>query len=101
MNLISNLQIVASSLPISKLEFSHNFIRSLNPKIFNSVKDTLEELYLNGNLLGDSLNPIFSTIEFQYLRNLTTLDISDNKIKSIEEGIFKSSFNLQVKLFDL
>jgi Leucine-rich repeat (LRR) protein len=56
----------------------------------------LKELRISDNLFGDSLNPIFSSIEFQPLRNLTILDISRNKIKSIEEGIFKGCFDLEV-----
>lgn len=59
-------------------------------------QDTLIELRLTDNLLGDSLNPIFSTIEFQALTNLRLLDLSGNKIKAIEEGILKGCTKLDV-----
>lgn len=54
------------------------------------------ELRLTDNLLGDSLNPIFSTVEFQSLTNLKVLDLSGNKIKAIEEGILKGCMKLDV-----
>lgn len=54
------------------------------------------ELRLTDNLLGDSLNPIFSTVEFQSLTNLKVLDLSGNKIKAIEEGILKGCTKLDV-----
>jgi Leucine-rich repeat (LRR) protein len=63
-------------------------------------QDTLIELRLTDNLLGDSLNPIFSTIEFQALNNLQVLDLSGNKIKAIEEGILKGCTKLSVSLTD-
>lgn len=53
-------------------------------------------LRLSDNLLGDSLNPIFSTAELHTLSNLRVLDLSANKIKAIEEGIFKGCEKLQV-----
>lgn len=59
-------------------------------------QDTLTELRLTDNLLGDSLNPIFSSIEFQALGNLQLLDLSGNKIKAIEEGILKGCTKLDV-----
>ena len=63
-------------------------------------QDTLVELRLTDNLLGDSLNPIFSTVEFQALSNLQVVDLSGNKIKAIEEGILKGCTNLSVSLID-
>lgn len=51
---------------------------------------------LSDNLFGDSLNPIFSTAQFRPLHQLRTLDLSGNKIKALEEGIFKGCENLQV-----
>lgn len=76
------------------------FIYSLNDLSFImfNLQDTLIELRLTDNLLGDSLNPIFSTVEFQVLRNLQLLDLSGNKIKAIEEGILKGCSKLDVSL---
>lgn len=53
-------------------------------------------LRLADNLLGDSLNPIFSTPEFHMLTNLKVLDLSGNKIRDIEEGLLKGCEQLQV-----
>jgi Leucine-rich repeat (LRR) protein len=60
------------------------------------MQDTLLELRLAHNLLGDALNPIFSTIEFQSLTNLKVLDISYNKIRGVERGLLKGCTKLQV-----
>jgi Leucine-rich repeat (LRR) protein len=67
------------------------FVRHVLPQ-----QDTLIELRLTDNLLGDSLNPIFSTVEFQALNSLKLLDLSGNKIKAIEEGILKGCTKLDV-----
>lgn len=55
----------------------------------------IKKLWLEGNFLGDSLNPIFSSNEFHGMSNLMLLNINRNGIKSIEEGIFKGCINLQ------
>lgn len=57
------------------------------------------ELRLSHNLLGDSLNPIFATVEFQSLKNLKILDISNNKIRGVERGLLKGCERLQVRFF--
>jgi hypothetical protein len=62
------------------------------------LQTTLQELRLADNLLGDNLNPIFSTSEFHGLGHLRLLDLSGNLIKGIEEGILKGCDNLQVQL---
>lgn len=84
-----------SELPIQKLDFSYNSLRRLTDRLFTSVADTLEELYLSDNLLGDNLNPIFSSSEFHGLDNLKVLDLSGNQIRGLEEGIFRGCINLQ------
>lgn len=56
------------------------------------------ELHLTDNLLGDSLNPIFSTSELHSLTNLRVLHLSGNKIKAIEEGLLKGCEKLQVNI---
>lgn len=60
-------------------------------------KTTLVELRLADNLLGDTLNPIFSTAEFRGLLHLQLMDLSGNGIKAIEEGLLEGCENLQVK----
>lgn len=60
------------------------------------MQDTVEDLRLADNLLGDNLNPIFSTTEFHGLSKLKRLDLSENRISSLEEGILKGCINLEV-----
>lgn len=66
--------------------------------MLQSLKASLVELRLADNLLGDNLNPIFSTAEFRGLTHLQTLDLGGNAIKAIEEGILEGCENLQVIL---
>lgn len=54
------------------------------------------ELRLADNLLGDTLNPIFSSNEFHGLSQLKILDLSGNRIRAIEEGIFGGCRQLNV-----
>lgn len=64
--------------------------------MLQSLKASLVELRLADNLLGDNLNPIFSTAEFRGLTHLQILDLGGNGIKAIEEGILEGCENLQV-----
>ena len=86
----------ALQLPIEELDLSNNLIRRIPEKSFEGIKDSLTELRLANNLLGDSLNPIFSSSEFHPLKNLKILDISGNKIKLIEEGLLRGCVDLKV-----
>lgn len=85
-----------SQLPIQTLDFSHNSLRRLSERLFTSVADTIREINLSDNLLGDNLNPIFATTEFQNLKNLKKLDLSGNQIRGLEEGILRGCESLQV-----
>jgi len=78
------------------LDLSRNSIRRLAEKSFGAVQNAVEDLRLAGNLLGDTLNPIFSTTEFHGLSKLVRLDLSDNMISSLEEGILKGCVRLEV-----
>uniref|UniRef100_A0A1B0A582 LRRCT domain-containing protein n=1 Tax=Glossina pallidipes TaxID=7398 RepID=A0A1B0A582_GLOPL len=82
-------------LPLEELDLSYNLIRRLPEKSFVGLKESLTVLRLSNNLLGDSLNPIFSSAELHPLKNLKTLDLSANKIKSIEEGLLKGCTDLK------
>jgi Leucine-rich repeat (LRR) protein len=79
-----------------KLDLSQNSIRRLSEKSFGVIQNTIEDLRLGGNLLGDTLNPIFSTTEFHGLSKLIRLDLSENRISSLEEGILKGCVHLEV-----
>lgn len=87
-------------LPIEELDLSNNLIRRIPEKAFDGLKDSLNELRLANNLLGDNLNPIFSTAELHALKNLRLLDLSGNKIKLIEEGVLKGCMDLKEFFMD-
>ena len=59
-------------------------IRRLTERLFDGVEDTLEVIGLGRNLLGDNLNPVFSSGEFQNLRDAIKLDLNRllNSVKS-------------------
>lgn len=82
-------------MPIEEMDLSNNLIRRIPEKAFVGLKDSLNELRLANNLLGDNLNPIFSTAELHSLKNLRLLDLSGNKIKLIEEGVLKGCVDLK------
>lgn len=85
----------APGLSLKKVDFSNNLLRRLTEKIFSGLKNSLQELRLADNLFGDALNPVFSSIEFHGLNQLRVLDLSNNQIRALEEGIFKGCDNLQ------
>ncbi|ENN78851.1 hypothetical protein YQE_04692, partial [Dendroctonus ponderosae] len=89
------LKIFTASLPLRYLDLSHNYLRKLMDKMLSTIQNTLIELRLQSNLLGDTLNPIFSTSEFRGLKYLNLLDLSSNGIKAIEEGILDGCDKLQ------
>ncbi|KAK6617632.1 hypothetical protein RUM44_005220 [Polyplax serrata] len=89
-----------SQLPIQALDFSHNSLRRLSERLFSGVADTLREINIGYNLLGDNLNPIFATTELQNLKNLNKLDLSGNQIRGLEEGILRGCENLQELILD-
>ncbi|XP_041968142.1 protein artichoke [Aricia agestis] len=74
-------------LPMKELDFSHNSLRRLPDRLLAGVRGNLTKLVLADNLLGDNLNPIFSTTEFHNLPALEELDLSGNNIRGIEEGL--------------
>lgn len=86
---------INAKTPLRSVDYSRNSIRTISERAFKGIESTLTELRLADNLLGDSLNPIFSTMELQVLSNLQVLDLSGNKIKGVEEGILKGCTKLQ------
>ncbi|XP_072380256.1 uncharacterized protein [Diabrotica undecimpunctata] len=85
----------STDLPLRSIDLSGNSLRRLTERMLQSLKSTLVELRLADNLLGDTLNPIFSTTEFRGLSHLQILDLSGNSIKAIEEGILEGCDSLQ------
>ncbi len=86
----------ASDLPLTKVDFSDNQLRRVTERMFDGVEDTLEEIKLNNNLLGDNLNPVFSTGEFHNLKALKSLDLGHNLLTAIEEGLLDGCDQLKV-----
>lgn len=91
------LQVFSSTgLPLRTINLSGNSLRRLTDRLLQGLQATLIELRLADNLLGDTLNPIFSSSEFHGLTHLQVLDLSGNGIKGIEEGILEGCSQLKV-----
>ena len=86
-------------LNLRKLDLSDNSIHKLMGRLLR-VQAQLEELRLADNLLGDNLNPIFSSNEFHGMKQLKLLDLSRNGLRSLEEGIFKGCESLEQLYLD-
>ncbi|XP_076655058.1 uncharacterized protein LOC143360254 [Halictus rubicundus] len=91
--------LIGSGLRLRKLDLSGNSIRKLMDRLLEA-QPHLEELRLADNLLGDSLNPIFSSNEFHGLKRLKLLDLSGNGLRSVEEGMFKGCESLEQLYLD-
>lgn len=77
-------------------------MRRITERTFEGIEDTLAEINLSNNKLGDQLNSLFSTGEFSRLTQLVKLDLSGNEIKEFQAGVFNGLVNLQVsKKFNL
>ncbi|KAG7213765.1 hypothetical protein KM043_002988 [Ampulex compressa] len=91
--------LINSGLSLRKLDLSGNLIYRLMDRLLQ-VQNLLQELRLADNVLGDNLNPIFSSNEFHGMEKLRVLDLSGNGLRSIEEGIFKGCDNLEELYLD-
>lgn len=92
--------LINSDLNLRKLDLSDNSIHRLMDRVLQQVQSELRVLRLADNLLGDSLNPIFSSNEFHGMQELEILDLSRNGLRSIEEGILKGCTNLEELYLD-
>lgn len=88
-----------SGLQFEKIDLTGNSINRLMDR-YLSIQNNLKELRLGNNLLGDNLNPIFSSNEFRDMEQLRLLDLNNNGIKSIEEGIFNGCNGLEELYLD-
>uniref|UniRef100_A0A147BJ45 LRRCT domain-containing protein n=1 Tax=Ixodes ricinus TaxID=34613 RepID=A0A147BJ45_IXORI len=86
----------ASGIPLRVLDLSHNRVRRLTDRMLEGVHNTLEELHLGFNLLGDQLSPVFASNELRRLRELRLLDLSYNLLQGIDSGVFKGIEKLEV-----
>lgn len=86
-------------LPLKELDFSQNSLRRLPDRLLTGVRGNLTKLALADNLLGDNLNPIFSTAELHNLPALEELDLSGNSIRGLEEGLLIGCDLMKVNCF--
>lgn len=91
--------LINSDLNLRRLDLSNNLIYRLMDRVLQ-MQSELRELRLADNLLGDNLNPIFSSNEFHGMEELEILDLSRNGLRSIEEGILKGCVNLEELYLD-
>ncbi|XP_029034118.2 protein artichoke [Osmia bicornis bicornis] len=89
----------SANLNLRKLDLSGNSIHRLMGRALRA-QTLLTELKMADNLLGDNLNPIFSSNEFHGMKELRLLDLSRNGLRSIEEGIFKGCDSLEQLYLD-
>ncbi|XP_059479596.1 protein artichoke [Neocloeon triangulifer] len=87
-------------IALTRLDYSDNLLRRLTERSLDGVRETLKELVLRDNLLGDTLNPIFSSGELRGLTNLQVLDLRGNQLRGLEAGFVKGCPNLQELLLD-
>ncbi|KAK2726825.1 chaoptin-like [Artemia franciscana] len=85
----------ASRLPLKYVDFSYNKIRRFPERLFEGIEKSLEVFRASNNLLGDQLNPFFSSSELNRLRALKILDLSSNQIKNIDENAFRNLEKLE------
>lgn len=86
--------------PLESIDLSGNSIRRLSGGQLYALRNTLMEVRLADNMLGDTLNPILSTSELHDLGQLTYLDISRNGIRALEAGIFRGCEQLRELILD-
>ncbi|XP_066952356.1 chaoptin [Macrobrachium rosenbergii] len=86
----------ASELPLRKVDFSRNTIRRLNDDVLDGLEDTLLELRLDHNLLGNIRNPVFSSSEIAKMVSLQTLNLAHNYLRELDTGMLTPLVNLEV-----
>ena len=89
----------ASDIPLKRLDLAHNGVVLVTEKLLDGIEDTIEDINLSSNLLGDQLNPVFSTSEFNNLKQLKRLDLSHNGLKGLDDAIVKGCDMLKVISF--
>ena len=77
----------AGQIQLRSLDLSHNHLKKLISRLFEGVESNLEYLNLSHNLLGENLNPIFSTNEFLELKSLKSLDLAYNGLQMLDSNL--------------
>jgi len=90
----------SSQINLTLVDFSHNNMRRLVERVFEGLENSLQEVYLAHNKLGDNLSPVLKTKEFSKLEKLRTLDLSYNGLRGIAENLIKGCQELKVLRLD-
>ncbi|KAK6644340.1 hypothetical protein RUM43_000607 [Polyplax serrata] len=85
--------ILPQEINVKALDLSHNNISFLGPKVFEPIEPSLTHLYLSHNDLRNMTKNTFGG-----LVHLQLLDVSYNKLTSIEPGAFALTTNIQILL---
>lgn len=91
---------VNGQIQLRSLDLQHNNLKKLISRLFEGVEQSLEYLNLSHNLLGENLNPIFSTNEFLELKNLKSLDLAYNGLQILDSNLLIGLKQLNVSFFD-
>ncbi|XP_062604457.1 toll-like receptor 4 [Saccostrea cucullata] len=79
---------------VEYIDFSNNFCSYISPNFFQYFRN-LSYLNLSHNALGENLEMDENGEIFQYLRMLTTLDLTRNRIVSLPDKIFRNLNKLE------
>ncbi|XP_071441639.1 leucine-rich repeat neuronal protein 3-like [Hetaerina americana] len=79
---------------LKKLNLARNMLHSLDAKIFEHISFTLEELNLQWNSLGNSLDTV-TEAALSTLTKLKTLNLADVGISSFPEGLAHALISLE------
>ncbi|CAC5380974.1 unnamed protein product [Mytilus coruscus] len=77
------------------LDLSSNFCSNVSNYFFSEDFGSLEELYLQNNILGLVLPYDYKGATLQNLHNLKTINLSQNKIQRLSKDFFKSQLKIE------
>ncbi|XP_046382291.1 uncharacterized protein LOC124153236 [Ischnura elegans] len=79
---------------LKQLNLARNMLHSLDPKLFEHVSSTLEELNLQGNQFGSKLD-MGTEMALSTLHKLKTLNLGDLGLSSYPEGLANALISLE------
>ncbi|CAG2223766.1 unnamed protein product [Mytilus edulis] len=77
------------------LDLSSNFCSNVSNYFFSEDFGSLEELYLQNNILGLVLPYDYKGATLQNLHSLKTINLSQNRIQRLSKDFFKSQFKIE------
>lgn len=84
-------------IQLNSLDLSNNNLKKL-ARLLDGVESNLEFLNLSHNLLGDNLNPIFSSSGFTKLHSLKSLNLAFNNLRNLDSNLFIGLHQLNVRI---